>query len=93
MRRNARSSVPRDEPLLLRWSGEAVHVSIYILLLLLPVTGSVAWFLGVELAGDAHELLQNLLLAAIALHVAGALFQHFVFRSEVLMRMLLPQRR
>lgn len=84
---------PADEPLLLRWAGEAVHVSIYMLLLLLPVTGSVAWFLGVELAGDAHEFLQNLLLAAIALHVAGALFQHFVFRSEVLMRMLLPQRR
>ena len=84
---------PADEPRLLQLSAEAVHGSIYLLLLLLPVSGAVAWFLGVQMAGDAHELLQNLLLAAIALHIAGALFQHFVLRSQVLMRMFRPERR
>lgn len=83
---------PADEPRLLQWSGEAVHGLIYLLLILLPVTGAVAWFLGIELAGAAHEVLQNVLLAAIALHVAGALFQHFVRRSQVLMRMFRPDR-
>jgi len=83
---------PADEPLLLQWSAEAVHFSIYVLLLALPVTGAAAWFLGLEEAGDLHELLQNLLLAAIALHVAGALFQHFVRRSQVLVRMFRPER-
>lgn len=84
---------PPDEPRVLHLVAEAVHGSIYLLLLLLPVTGLVAWFLGVKLAGDAHALLQNLLLAAIALHIAGALFQHFVLRSQVLMRMFRPDPR
>jgi hypothetical protein len=38
-----------------------------------------------------HELLQNVLLVMIALHIAGALFQHFVLRSQVLMRMFRPE--
>ena len=84
---------PEDEPRLLHLTAEIVHGSIYVLLLLLPATGLVAWCFGVEVAGDAHELLQNVLLAAIALHVCGALFQHFVLRSQVLMRMFRPQSR
>jgi cytochrome b561 len=86
-------SPPADEPRLLQLLAEAVHVSIYLLLLLLPLSGAIAWFLGVKAAGDVHELLKSVLLAAIALHVAGALFQHFILRSQVLMRMLRPQRR
>ncbi|MCO5161391.1 MAG: cytochrome b/b6 domain-containing protein [Mesorhizobium sp.] len=83
---------PADEPWLLKISGEAVHMLIYVLLFLLPLTGLIAWFLGMQAAGYVHEVLQNLLLAMIALHVAGALFQHFVRRSQVLMRMFRPQR-
>jgi len=83
---------PAEEPRLLQLSAEVVHGSIYLLLLLLPISGFVAWFLGVEAAGDVHELLQKGLLAAIGLHVAGALFQHFVLRSQVLMRMFRPER-
>jgi cytochrome b561 len=85
-------SPPADEPRLLQMAAEAVHGSIYVLLLLLPITGAVAWFLGVRAAADVHALLTNLLLAAIVFHVAGALFQHFVRRSQVLMRMFRPQR-
>lgn len=84
---------PADEPYLLKLVAEAVHGSIYLLLLALPISGAVAWFLGVEIAADAHELMQTLLLAAIVLHISGALFQHFIFRSQVLMRMLRPERR
>jgi len=83
---------PADEPRLLQITAEAVHGSIYVLLLLLPISGSAAWFFGAHAAGDAHEVLKNLLLGAIFLHVAGALFQHFVRRSEVLMRMFRPER-
>lgn len=81
---------PADEPRLLQLLSEVVHVAIYVLLLLLPGSGLVAWFLEVPAAGLIHVLLQNALLAAIALHVAGALFQHFIRRTDVLMRMLRP---
>jgi cytochrome b561 len=83
---------PADEPRLLKLAAEAVHLLIYALLLLLPLSGAVAWFAGVEASADVHEWLKNVLLLAIALHVTGALFQHFVRRSDVLMRMLSPQR-
>lgn len=83
---------PADEPFLLKLVAEAVHASIYLLLLAMPISGAVAWFLGVEIAGDAHELMQTLLLGAIAMHIAGALFQHFILRSQVLMRMLRSER-
>ena len=83
---------PADEPRLLQLAAEGVHLLIYALLLLLPVSGAIAWFAGVEVAAEVHEWLKTVLLAAIALHVAGALFQHFVRRSDVLMRMLSPQR-
>jgi cytochrome b561 len=82
---------PADEPRLLQLTAEAVHGTIYLLLFLLPLSGAVAWFLGVKLAGDVHELLQNVLLVMIALHIAGALFQHFILRSQVLMRMFRPE--
>lgn len=83
---------PADEPRLLQIAGEAVHHAIYVLLVLLPVSGSIAWFAGVQQAGAAHVLFQNLLLVAIGLHIGGALFQHFIRRSNVMMRMLQSQR-
>jgi cytochrome b561 len=83
---------PADEHWTLQFMAEAVHVSIYILLLLLPISGALAWFLGIEPAADVHEFLTNLLLLAIFLHVAGALFQHFVMRSNVVIRIFRPQR-
>lgn len=82
---------PADEPRLLQLFAEVVHYAIYALLLFLPLSGLVAWFLGIPAAATVHVLLKTALLAAIALHVAGALFQHFVRRSEVLMRMLRPE--
>jgi len=84
---------PPEEPRVLHILAEAVHGTIYILLILLPLSGAAAWFLGNEPAAEAHEFMQNILLAAISLHIAGALFQHLMLRSQVLIRMFLPQRR
>jgi cytochrome b561 len=39
-------------------------------------------------AGDVHSFLVYVLLAFIALHVAGALYHYFVMRDRVLQRML-----
>ena len=85
-------SPPADEPRILQITSEAVHGSIYLLLLLLPLTGLAAWFFVIEAAGEIHEWLKTFLLLAIALHVGGALFQHFIRRSDVLMRMFKPER-
>jgi cytochrome b561 len=83
---------PADEARIMQILAEATHGVIYLLLFLLPVSGMVAWFGGIERAGDGHEVMTNVLFFAIVLHIGGALFQHFVKRSDVLMRMLRPQR-
>jgi cytochrome b561 len=90
--RRSRGTPPpvADDPRLLHLLAEAVHGAIYVLLFLLPITGAIAWFFGVSAAAGAHDLLQKVLLGAIALHISGALFQHFVRRSDVVMRMLRP---
>lgn len=81
--------LPDNEPKPLRWTAKATHFLIYSLIIGMPISGSVAWFAGVPAAAAAHVIAKNLLLALVALHVAGALFQHFVLKSNVLSRMVM----
>jgi len=50
-----------------------------------------------EFLEEAHEILANVLIAVVAVHVAAALYHHFVLRDAVLLRMLgrapTPERR
>lgn len=57
----------------------------------MPITGALAWYLGVGVAGEVHELAKPVIIIAVALHALGALWQHFVAKTDVLMRMLRPQ--
>jgi cytochrome b561 len=41
-----------------------------------------------ELFEEAHEILSNVLIALVVVHVAAALYHHFVLRDGVLRRML-----
>jgi cytochrome b561 len=81
--------LPAHEPKPLQFLAKATHVLIYALIIGMPISGSIAWFAGVPAAADAHELAKNLLLALVVLHVAGAIFQQFVLKSNVLTRMVM----
>ncbi|MBW6401385.1 cytochrome b [Roseomonas sp. HJA6] len=48
---------------------------------------------GGRIWGEAHEVMANLLLVTVALHVAAALWHQFVLRDGVLMRMLAASHR
>ncbi len=82
--------LPADEPRVAKFLAHAVHGLFYVLLIGMPISGSVAWFLGIDGAGDAHGTASSVLLALIGLHLAGVLAQIFVFRSNVLTRMTRP---
>ena len=69
-----------------------IHGLLYLAILGMPVTGALAWFLGVGAAGEVHELAKPVIIVAVVLHAAGALWQHFYLKTDVLMRMLRPQR-
>ncbi|WP_137931909.1 cytochrome b [Mesorhizobium comanense] len=69
--------------------AKATHLVIYALIFIVPLSGMAAWFLNVPGAGRVHVLGKDILLYVVLLHTAGALFQHFVLKSDVLRRMLL----
>lgn len=72
----------------MKLAASVTHGALYLLLLVLPMSGALAWFGGVEDAADAHETLTSLLLALVALHVGAALFHQFVLKDGLMRRML-----
>jgi cytochrome b561 len=67
--------------------AKLTHFGLYALMILMPVSGSVAWFGGVEAAAQGHNVMKIVLLALVALHVLGAFYHHFVLRDGTLARM------
>ncbi|TNF12977.1 MAG: cytochrome B [Rhodobacteraceae bacterium] len=67
--------------------AKLTHYGLYALMILMPISGSLAWFGGVETAALGHNVLKIALLALIALHVVGALYHQFVLRDGTLLRM------
>lgn len=67
--------------------AKAVHGLLYLVLILLPLTGLVAWFGEARLAGELHELLKVPMLGLIGLHVVAALYHQFVLRDGLMRRM------
>lgn len=63
------------------------HLALYAVLFLIPISGLLAWFGGLDAAGEVHELLFNLGLGLVILHVAGALYHQFVLRDGLMDRM------
>jgi cytochrome b561 len=83
----------RSNPPLVNIIGHAAHIALYGFLIGMPVTGAIAWFTGLELSAELHELGRLVLIPLIAAHVLGALAEHFVFKTDSLMRMLGADRR
>lgn len=80
-----------DKPEILNWLGYATHALLYSFIVAMPVTGALAWFFGIELSAEVHEIGRLVLLPVVGLHVLGALAEHFVFKNDSLVRMLRPR--
>ncbi|MCQ0989966.1 cytochrome b [Jiella marina] len=87
---NGRPPYPAGEPNWALWLAKVTHVLIYAILILMPVTGLLAWNLMIGELAEIHELLWTPLLVLVGLHIAGSLVQHFYFKTDVLRRMLRP---
>jgi cytochrome b561 len=79
---------PATDPPWQRAVTRAVHAALYALLVAIPVAGALAWGGASEAAGQAHGALTKLLFALVVLHVAGALYGHFVQQTGVIGRMV-----
>lgn len=83
--------VHQDKPEVLVWLAYATHFVLYGFIILMPLTGALAWFFGVEISAEVHEIGKLVLIPLVVLHAIGALTEHFYFRNDTLMRMLRPE--
>jgi cytochrome b561 len=81
---------PEGEPPVLARLARIAHAAFYVILILMPVGGAVAWFGGYETPAIVHGIAAKLLLALVVLHVVAALAHKFWFRSGAFERMLRP---
>lgn len=71
---------------------KATHGLFYVLLLVMPLTGLVAWFLGVHDAGEVHEAMKPVFVLLIVLHVLAVVWHRIVLKDDTMARMLRPGR-
>lgn len=81
-------ALPETSPALLTRLAHGVHVLLYALLLALPASGLIAWFGAFGGMGELHGALTTILLAVIALHVAGALVHQFILKDNLIRRIV-----
>jgi|FEC22Drversion2_1045045.scaffolds.fasta_scaffold01487_8 cytochrome b561 len=88
-----RGAPPRSEsePPVLRAAAWVVKVLLYAIMIVMPVSGVLHWFGGVDLAGQLHRLMEPIVPLTILIHLIGALYQQFWLKSGVLTRMLRPE--
>jgi cytochrome b561 len=81
-------AAPAEEPPLLTLVAKITHGLLYLLLLLMPLTGIAAYYFGAAAAGDLHaDVLKVVLWALLVAHIAGALVHQFYWKTDVLARM------
>jgi cytochrome b561 len=86
-----RGAVPiPDTNQALELAGRISHWLFYVLLVVAPITGLLAYYFG-DPFGEVHELAKPAFIGLIALHVAAALYHQYWRRDGLLMRMLRPQ--
>lgn len=84
-------AAPDEEPAPLRLAAHITHVTLYALMLVMPISGAATWFGGVWVAEELHGLLVVPLFLLVMLHVFGSLFQHFYLKSNALKRIVSPE--
>ena len=82
---------PKQHPAL-QALASAVHIGLYLDLILGSLAGFVAYFWLPALSGVHHLLMRPVFLLLLALHVVGAIWHRFVVRDDVVTRMIRPAR-
>lgn len=91
--RHGMPPAPPEESVILKRIAAATHFLLYLFIFGMPITGGLAWYFGVEVMGEIHELAKPVIIIAVSLHAIAALWQHFYVKSNVLIRMLRPASR
>ena len=79
---------PPGEPNWAQRLAAVTQFALYATVLSMPVAGAIAWFTDNAELGSLHALASKALFALILLHSAGALANHYWFKTDVLRKML-----
>ncbi len=75
------------------WAEKAAiwgHRVLYLLMVLVPFSGAMTWYVGIRDAGEVHEIASNALMILVLGHAAAALYHHYIAKDATLRRMLRP---
>ncbi|GGE86335.1 cytochrome b [Stappia taiwanensis] len=67
---------------------KAVYLLFYGLLIAAPVSGAIAWYLGIHDIGEIHEKVKPVFIVLIGLHVAATVWHSLIRKDDTLRRML-----
>lgn len=87
LRRGAPELPPNGNPFLDK-VAMATHLLLYGLMLLVPLMGIAAWFLGISIAAGIHGALFAVLMGLIILHTIAALYHQYVLKDGLIRRMI-----
>ena len=68
------------------------HWLFYVVLIAMPVVGLAAYLIPSEAMGELHENTVPVLLALVALHLAGVVYHQFIRKDGLIRRMTQPER-
>ncbi|SHE37069.1 cytochrome b561 [Loktanella atrilutea] len=71
--------------------SRATHWLFYAILIGMPIVGALAWFIPSETLAEVHDVTGKVLIGLIVLHIAGALYHHFVAGDKAVLRRMLPR--
>jgi len=83
---------PASEHELLRKVAVWTHWAFYVLMIVIPGGGLLARYGGIGAAQLLHDVGESVFFLLLWVHIGAALVHHFVFRTDVLMRMVRPAR-
>ncbi|MBX3596863.1 MAG: cytochrome b/b6 domain-containing protein [Rhizobiaceae bacterium] len=78
------------EPRVLQWLAKLAHFALYVVLIILPLSGLVGWVFGQSQPIEVHQIAKTILLVLVGLHLLGVLFHQFIWKTGVLRRMFVP---
>lgn len=81
---------PHNDSALMIKAAEWGHLALYAVMVVVPVTGLVAWYGGVEVVAELHGWAKPIVIVLVAGHVAAALYHQFWLKDGLLLRMKRP---
>ncbi|RYH01921.1 hypothetical protein EU805_12090 [Salipiger sp. IMCC34102] len=82
---------PASAPPFVQWASRATHWLFYAILIGMPFVGALAWALKAAWIGQVHATTGKVLIALIALHIAGAGYHHFIAGDRQVIRRMIPR--